>query len=206
MLNLVAVQGYVAGGIFHKNGDTHFRLGIYRDPQRPQKRKLATNGSYRDEPDYVSCRFPLSTFTTPMALEKGMEVRITGYMESRYYEEKLGEFVKRAKGPVRMLSIATDLLNLISIERVSTEVVVESFNLVAMPKRGERDDKLEFHKVDDKGMPAAHTGQGALAASKKQKQGMPPTTAKNDTKNADEGSGQPSSEVPLPVPAPSVQA
>lgn len=210
MLNKVMVQGYVSGGIFHKNGDTYFRLGSYRDPQRPQRRKQVTDGSVRDEPDYVSCRLPVSTFTTPMALVKGMEVRIEGYLEHRYHEEKLGEFIKRAKGPVRMLSVSSDLQSTVSTERVSTEIVVEEFNLIAMPKHTDnRDGKLDFYKVDDNGLPKPDNGRGALVVSKKQhqkqKQSTPPVV-KNDTTNASEGSGQQQGDVPLPVPAPSVQA
>ena len=211
MLNKVMVQGYVAGGIFHKNGDTYFRLGSYRDPQRPQRRKQVTDGSYRDEPDYVSCCLPVSTFTTPMALVKGMEVRIEGYLVHRYHEEKLGEFIKRAKGPVRMLSVSNDLQATISFERVSTEIVVEDFNLIAMPKHVDsRDGKLDFYKVDDNGQPKPNNGRGgAPVVSKKkqhQKQKQNPPAAKNVTTNASGGSGKQDSEVPLPVPAPSVQA
>jgi len=208
MLNKVMVQGYVAGGIFHKNGDTYFRLGSYRDPQRPQRRKQVTDGSVRDEPDYVSCRLPVSTFTTPMALVKGMEVRIEGYLEHRYHEEKLSEFIKRAKGPVRMLSVSNDLQSTVSTERVSTEIVVEEFNLIAMPKHMDnRDGKLDFYKVDDNGLPKPDNGRGAQVVSKKQHQKQkqsPPPVAKNATPNAQ--SGKQDSEVPLPVPAPSVQA
>jgi len=208
MLNKVMVQGYVAGGIFHKNGDTYFRLGSYRDPQRPQRRKQVTDGSVRDEPDYVSCRLPVSTFTTPMALVKGMEVRIEGYLEHRYHEEKLSEFIKRAKGPVRMLSVSNDLQSTVSTERVSTEIVVEEFNLIAMPKHMDnRDGKLDFYKVDDNGLPKPDNGRGAPVVSKKQhqkpKHNTPPV-AKNATPNAQ--SGKQENEVPLPVPAPSVQA
>jgi len=205
MLNKVMVQGYVAGSIFHKNGDTFFRLGSYRDPQRPPRRKQVTDGSYRDEPDYVSCRLPVSTFTTPMALVKGMEVRVEGYLEHRYHDERLGEFIKRAKGPVRMLSVTNDLQSSVSCERVSTEIVVEEFTLIAMPKNAQN-ETLRFHKVDDNGMPKPANGKGgAPVASKKQKQNPP--AAKNVTMNANGGSGQQqSNEVPLPVPAPSVQA
>lgn len=208
MLNKVMIQGYVAGGIFHKNGDTYFRLGSYRDPQRPQRRKQVTDGSVRDEPDYVSCRLPVSTFTTPMALVKGMEVRIEGYLEHRYHEEKLGEFIKRAKGPVRMLSVSNDLQATISFDRVSTEIVVEDFNLIAMPKHLDRDGKLDFYKVDDNGQPKPDNGRGgAPVVNKKQKQKQNPPAAKKVTTSASGGSGQPpSSDVPLPVPAPSVQA
>jgi hypothetical protein len=206
MLNKVIVQGYVAGGFFYKNGDSYFRLGSYRDPQRPQRRKQVTDGSYRDEPDYVSCRLPVSTFTTPMALVKGMEVRVEGYLEHCYHDEKLGEFIKRAKGPVRMLSVSNDLQNTVLLERVSTEIVVEEFTLIAMPKNAQ-DNKLQFHKVDDNGMPKPANGKGgAPAGSKKPKQKQNPPAAKNVTTNAG-GSGQKqSNDVPLPVPAPSVQA
>ena len=118
MLNEVVIEGYVSGRPWTHSGDQFFRLGSYRDRQRPAKRM-----ENRDEPDYVTAR--LASNGLPVLLQGGMRVRIHGYIQSRYYTESLGEWLKDAKGPTNALSIGDELREDLRHNRVVTELVIE---------------------------------------------------------------------------------
>lgn len=118
MLNEVVMEGYVSGRPWTHSGDQFFRLGSYRDRQRPAKRS-----ENRDEPDYVTAR--LLSNGLPVALQGGMRVRIHGYLQSRYYSESLGDWLKDAKGPTNALTVSDDLRGDLKHNRVITELVIE---------------------------------------------------------------------------------
>jgi hypothetical protein len=126
MLNEVVIEGYVSGRPWTYSGDQFFRLGSYRDRQRPAKRS-----ENRDEPDYVTAR--LSSNGLPLLLQGGMKVRAHGYLQSRYYTESLGEWLKDAKGPTNALSIGDDLRAEVQHNRVITEFVVEKLVVLETP-------------------------------------------------------------------------
>ena len=58
------------------SGDLLFRLGSYRDRQRPAK--LRTEG--REQPEYITVRLLASG--VPVALQKGAIYRVHGYLQS----------------------------------------------------------------------------------------------------------------------------
>lgn len=118
MLNEVVMEGYVSGRPWTHSGDQFFRLGSYRDRQRPAKRS-----ENRDEPDYVTAR--LLSNGLPVALQGGMRVRVHGYLQSRYYSESLGDWLKDAKGPTNALTVSDDLRGDLKHNRVVTELVIE---------------------------------------------------------------------------------
>lgn len=126
MLNEVVIEGYVSGRPWTYSGDQFFRLGSYRDRQRPAKRS-----ENRDEPDYVTAR--LSANGLPLLLQGGMKVRAHGYLQSRYYTESLGEWLKDAKGPTNTLSIGDELRTEVQHNRVITEFVVEKLVVLETP-------------------------------------------------------------------------
>jgi hypothetical protein len=103
MLDEVVIEGYVSGRPWTHSGDQFFRLGSYRDRQRPAKRTTEN----RDEPDYVTAR--LASNGLPVLLQGGMRVRVHGYIQSRYYTESLGDWLKDAKGPTNALSAGDEL-------------------------------------------------------------------------------------------------
>jgi hypothetical protein len=126
MLNEVVIEGYVSGRPWTHSGDQFFRLGSYRDRQRPAKRS-----ENRDEPDYVTAR--LSSNGLPILIQGGMRVRAHGYIQSRYYTESLGDWLKDAKGPTNALSVGDDLRSDVQHNRVITEFVVEKLVVLEMP-------------------------------------------------------------------------
>jgi hypothetical protein len=135
MLNEVVIEGYVSGRPWTYSGDQFFRLGSYRDRQRPAKKV-----ENRDEPDYVTAR--LTSHGLPVLLQGGMKVRAHGYLQSRYFAESLGEWLKDAKGPTNALSVSDELRAELKHNRVITEFVVEKLVVLEMPNvKAARDGK-----------------------------------------------------------------
>ncbi len=128
MLNEVVIEGYVSGRPWTHSGDQFFRLGSYRDRQRPAKRTM----DGRDEPDYISAR--LVSTGAPVALQGGMRVRVHGFIQSRYYIESLGDWLKDAKGPTNALSVSEDLREDLKHNRVVTELVIERLVVLELPE------------------------------------------------------------------------
>lgn len=126
MLNEVVIEGYVSGRPWTHSGDQFFRLGSYRDRQRPAKRT-----ENRDEPDYVTAR--LASNGLPVLLQGGMRVRIHGYLQSRYYTESLAEWLKEAKGLTNALSVSSELREELRHNRVVTELVIERIVILEQP-------------------------------------------------------------------------
>lgn len=100
MLNEAILEGYVSGRPWTHSGDTFFRLGSYRDRQRPSKPK--SHDEHRDEPDYITVRVRAGGF--PLTVESGMLLlRVHGYLQSRYIAKSLKEILKDAKGPTKLI-------------------------------------------------------------------------------------------------------
>ncbi len=127
MINEVVIEGYIAGSPWTYSGEQFFRLGCYRDRQRPSKRR-----EDRDEPDYVTCRLESSS-GLPVMLQVGTLVRVHGYLQSRYYSETLADWLKNAKGPTNTLSIGDEARATCAHDRVVTEIVAE--RLVVLSKQ-----------------------------------------------------------------------
>ncbi len=127
MINEVVVEGYIAGSPWTYSGEQFFRLGSYRDRQRPSKRN-----ENRDEPDYVTAR--LESGGLPVMLQAGTLVRVHGYLQSRYYSETMADWLKDAKGPTNTLSIGDEARATCTHNRVVTEIVVEKLVLLVQQK------------------------------------------------------------------------
>jgi len=143
MLNEVVIEGYVSGRPWTHSGDQFFRLGSYRDRQRPAKRTTEN----RDEPDYVTAR--LASNGLPVLLQGGMRVRVHGYVQSRYYTESLGDWLKDAKGPTNALSISDDLRGDLKHNRVVTELVVERLVVLETPESKQARDARKAAPAPD---------------------------------------------------------
>jgi len=159
MLNEVNIEGYVSGRPWTHSGDTFFRLGSYRDRQRPAKPSAVKEN--RDEPDYITVRIRAGGL--PLAIESGMMIRVHGFLQSRYIIEPLGEFVKNAKGPTNMLSISDELRRDVVCNRVANEIVVERVVILSAPaERAERKNgKKQPESVDRRPEAASQTDPAA---------------------------------------------
>lgn len=126
MLSKVIIEGLFTGVKWNYNTDLFFRLACYRDPHRPAKYK-----DNREQPDYVTIRMPAAG--VPIVLSKGAVYRIEGFLQSREYQESLGDFIKNAHGPTNMLTVGDELKKQVTHNRVATEIVAELITLVQQP-------------------------------------------------------------------------
>jgi len=127
VLNEVVIEGWFTGKAWHYAGDLFFRLSNYRDRQRPAKPQVEG----REQPDYITIRIPASG--VPLALQKGALYRVHGYLQSREYQETLGDYLKSAHGLTNLVSVSDELRREITHNRAITEVVAERLIQVDKP-------------------------------------------------------------------------
>ncbi len=117
MINTVVVEGIVARESWRFGNDLFFRLASYRDSDVSVKPE---NG--REEPDYVNVRVPGGAGGL-FAAQKGMRVRVHGYLQSRDFNETLEEFLRKSKESVQLPEGTNP--KKIQIERNTVEVVAQ---------------------------------------------------------------------------------
>ena len=66
----------------------------YRDPDLPQK----SLNDVQDAADFMTIRVIKGNLGAPVVVEKGVQVRIHGFLQSRDYEESLSDFLKDVRG------------------------------------------------------------------------------------------------------------
>ena len=126
MINEVVLEGIVVKTWKYAD-DLLFRLASYRDPDLPQKPFHPLNGDQRagdvqDAADFVTVRVTRGSLGAPVAVEKGVQVRVHGFLQSRDYEETLADFLKDARGAALTLPENTDPAEL-RAPRGTTEVI-----------------------------------------------------------------------------------
>ncbi len=93
MINEVVLEGIVVKTWKYAD-DLLFRLACFRDPDLPQK----SLNEIQDAADYVTIRVFKGNLGAPVMVEKGVHVRVHGFLQSRDYEESLADFLKDARG------------------------------------------------------------------------------------------------------------
>jgi hypothetical protein len=93
MLNEVVLEGIIVRTWTYAD-DLFVRLACYRDPDLPQK----TLNETQDAADFVTIRVTKSNLGAPVEVEKGLHVRVHGFLQSRDYQESLADFLKDARG------------------------------------------------------------------------------------------------------------
>ncbi len=93
MINDVVLEGIVVKTWKYVD-DLLFRLACYRDPDLPSK----SLKDAQDAADYVTIRVIKGNLGAPVVVEKGYQVRVHGFIQSRDYEESLADFLKDARG------------------------------------------------------------------------------------------------------------
>ena len=93
MINDVVLEGIVVK-TWKFADDLLFRLACYRDPDLPQK----LLNEVQDAADYVTIRVIKGNLGAPVAVDKGVHVRVHGFLQSRDYMESLTDFLKDARG------------------------------------------------------------------------------------------------------------
>jgi hypothetical protein len=93
MINEVVLEGIVVKAWKYAD-DLLFRLACYRDPDLPTK----SLNDIQDAADFVTIRVIKGNLGAPVSVEKGVSVRVHGFLQSRDYEESLADFLKDAHG------------------------------------------------------------------------------------------------------------
>jgi len=137
MLNEFDGEGIVTSAAWRFDNNTFVRLAVYRDPQRqPKQRVVVTSGKSletRDEPDYITARFPASMLLG--RIEPGTVMRIKGYVQTRTHEQTLDDWLKSAKGPkYKVVESVPEEIRRETIRLLTEyEVVVEAIASVTLP-------------------------------------------------------------------------
>ena len=93
MINEVVLEGIVVR-TWKFAEDLLFRIASYRDPDLPSRAFSET----QDAADFVTIRVLKGSLGAPVVVEKGSQVRVHGFLQSRDYEESLADFLKDARG------------------------------------------------------------------------------------------------------------
>lgn len=93
MINEVVLEGIVVKTWKYAE-DLLFRIACYRDPDLPSK----VLNDAQDAADFVTIRVLKGNLGAPVVVEKGVHVRVHGFLQSRDYEESLADFLKDAHG------------------------------------------------------------------------------------------------------------
>lgn len=93
MINEVVLEGIVVKTWKYAD-DLLFRIACYRDPDLPSK----SLNDLQDAADFVTIRVLKGNLGAPVVVEKGIHVRVHGFLQSRDYEESLSDFLKDARG------------------------------------------------------------------------------------------------------------
>lgn len=142
MINEVILEGIVVRDPWKYMDDLFFRLVSYRDADQPAK-KLDPE---RDAGDYVNVRLN-GAANGLIRIQRGMKLRVHGFLQSRDYRESLEEFTNKArKGPAgETLSVLAQGSELrpgqIQIERNLVEVVARRLVVLEPSSSNERRTK-----------------------------------------------------------------
>ena len=91
MINEVVLEGIVVKTWKYAE-DLLFRIACYRDPDLPSK----SRSEIQDAVDFVTIRVLKGDLGALVVVEKGVHVRVDGFLQSRDYEESLADFLKDA--------------------------------------------------------------------------------------------------------------
>ena len=117
MINEVVLEGIVVKTWKYAD-DLLFRIACYRDPDMPSK----SLNDIQDAADFVTIRVLKGNLGAPVVVEKGIHVRVHGFLQSRDYEESLSDFLKDARGAELPVPESLDPNNL-RAPRGTTEVI-----------------------------------------------------------------------------------
>lgn len=117
MINEVVLEGIVVKTWKYAE-DLLFRIACYRDPDLPSK----SLNEVQDAADFVTIRVLKGNLGAPVVVEKGVHVRVHGFLQSRDYEESLADFLKDARGVELPVPESLDPNNL-RAPRGTTEVI-----------------------------------------------------------------------------------
>lgn len=124
MLNLVVFEGVIAQRWTH-DGTIYFRLACQREPGLPRK------ANSNEDSDYLTVLVPPGPIPTD-GFNVNRRVRVTGYLQSRGYDEPIAKALKKAKGLVApiMEKLTPELMAPVVFTRMTNELVAQQIVFV----------------------------------------------------------------------------
>ncbi len=139
MINEVILEGIVVRDPWKYSEDLFFRLVVYRDRDLPAK-KLDLE---RDAGDYVNIRVTGGAGGL-IHVQRGMRLRVHGFLQSRDYRESLEEFTTKARRGANSSDLVLEIKgcelkpNQILIDRNLLEVIARRLIVLENPTQNER--------------------------------------------------------------------
>lgn len=173
MINDVVLEGIVVRDPWKFMDDLFFRLVIYRDSDLPAK-KLDLE---RDAGDYVNVRVNGGA-NGLIHIQRGMRLRVHGFLQSRDYRESLEEFISKARKSKTCAELVVDIKacdlkqNQILIDRNVVEVV--SRRIIVLDTASQNEKKA---RTIDRIKPVKHIEAGNEPSEEVPASGEVDTTA-----------------------------
>jgi len=152
LINDVVLEGIVVRDPWKFMDDLFFRLVIYRDSDLPAK-KLDLE---RDAGDYINVRVNGGA-NGLIHIQRGMRLRVHGFLQSRDYRESLEEFISKARKSKNCAELAVDIKacdlkqNQVLIDRNVVEVV--SRRIIVLDTAAQNEKKV---RTADRIKPVKH--------------------------------------------------
>jgi hypothetical protein len=173
LINDVVLEGIVVRDPWKFMDDLFFRLVIYRDSDLPAK-KLDME---RDAGDYINVRVNGGA-NGLIHIQRGMRLRVHGFLQSRDYRESLEEFISKARKSKNCAELAVDIKacdlkqNQILIDRNVVEVV--SRRIIVLETATQNEKKV---RTTDRVKPVKHIEAGNDSSEEVSASGEVNTTA-----------------------------
>jgi hypothetical protein len=173
LINEVVLEGIVVRDPWKFMDDLFFRLVIYRDSDLPAK-KLDLE---RDAGDYINVRVNGGA-NGLIHIQRGMRLRVHGFLQSRDYRESLEEFISKARKSKNSAELAVDIKacdlkqNQILIDRNVVEVV--SRRIIVLETAAQNEKKV---RTTDRVKPVKHIEAGNDSSEEVSASGEVDTTA-----------------------------
>lgn len=134
MVNEVILEGIVTS-TWTFSDDLFVRLASYRDADQPAK--LLTEE--RDGADFINARLTKGARSL-MSIQKGMQLRVHGLLQSRVFDETLNEFIERSRSQERLpdgvkVEVKGSTNTAVAVGRNQIEILVNRILVIDPPRR-----------------------------------------------------------------------
>lgn len=134
MINEVILEGVVTSTWTYSD-DLFVRLASYRDADQPTK--LLTEE--KDGADFINARLTKGARGL-LSIQKGMQLRVHGLLQSRVFDETLDEFIERSRSQERLASGVTVEVkgstgSQVAVGRNQIEILVNRILVIDPPRK-----------------------------------------------------------------------
>lgn len=148
MINEVIVEGIVVREPWNYMDDLFFRIVIYRDSDMPARKLDAQH----DAGDYVNVRISGGA-NGLVRIQRGMRLRVHGFLQSRDYSESLEEFIQKVRRTrsIEDLSVEVKGCDLkpdqLLIDRSVNEIVSRRIIVLESASHSEKKQRIEVREA-----------------------------------------------------------